>query len=260
MLADVTRLDLRLRRRSTIGYAAGMAIYTLIVVALYPSFKTSTSLNSLSGSTAAALFGITGKLTSPGGWLNANIYGNFFPLIMLLLTVGYGAASVAGQDEDGTLALVTALPLRRRAILLQKVAAMAGQALLLAIAVALCVYIGRGFQINVRPGNIAAISLALLLMGLDFGLVTMAVGAATRRRGTALGVGAGLAAASYLISSLATTISAIRPARYLSLFYWAVGNNQVSNGVSIADVAVLAAVGCIVLFAAVAAFRRADLN
>jgi ABC-2 type transport system permease protein len=260
MLADVTRLDLRLRRRSTIGYAAGMALYTLIVVALYPSFKNSTSLDSLSGSTAAALFGITGKLTSPGGWLNANIYGNFFPLIMLLLTIGYGAACVAGQDEDGTLALVTALPIRRRAILLQKVAAMAAQAFLLAIAVALCVYLGRGFQLDVSSGNIAAISLALPLMGLDFGLVTMAIGAATGRHGTALGVGAALAAASYLISSLATTISAIRPARYLSLFYWSVGNNQVSDGVSIADLTVLAAVGCLALFAAVAAFQRADLN
>ena len=41
MLANITRLDLRLRRRSAIGYAAGMALYTLIVVALYPSFKNS---------------------------------------------------------------------------------------------------------------------------------------------------------------------------------------------------------------------------
>ena|SRR5487761_1255567 len=88
MLADITRLELRLRCRSAIGYAAGMALYTLVVVALYPSFKNSTSLNSLSGSTAAALFGVTGQLTSPGGWLNANIYGNFFPLIMLILTIG----------------------------------------------------------------------------------------------------------------------------------------------------------------------------
>jgi ABC-type Mn2+/Zn2+ transport system ATPase subunit len=34
MLADITRLELTLRRRSTIGYAAGMALYTLAVVAL----------------------------------------------------------------------------------------------------------------------------------------------------------------------------------------------------------------------------------
>ena len=74
------------------------------------------------------MFGVSGPLTSPGGWLNGNIYGNFFPLIMLLLTIGYGAAALAGQDEDGTLALVAALPIRRRTILLQKAGAMALQA------------------------------------------------------------------------------------------------------------------------------------
>src|SRR6516225_7219013 len=181
MLADITRLELRLRRRSMIGYAAGMALYTLVVVALYPSFKNSTSLNSLSGSTAAALFGVTGPLTSPGGWLNGNIYGNLFPLIMLLLTVGYGAAALAGQDEDGTLALVTALPIRRHVILLQKAGAMAVQAVLLAAAVAVCVLIGRGFQLTISPVDTIAVSAAMVLMGLDFGLITMAVGMITGR-------------------------------------------------------------------------------
>jgi ABC-2 type transport system permease protein len=260
MLANVTRLDLRLRRRSTIWYAAGMALYALVVVVLYPSFRHQTSLNGLSGSTAAALFGITGKLTSPGGWLNANIYGNFFPLIMLLLTIGYGAAALAGQDEDGTLALVTALPIRRRAVILQKAGAMAVQAVLLAAAVAVCVLVGRGFQLSIRPAHTIAVSAALVLMGLDFGLITMAVGAVAGRRGTALGVGAGLAAASYLLSSLASTISGIRPGRYLSLLYWSVGNDQISRGVSAADFAVLLAVGLAALVAAAVAFGRADLS
>ena len=260
MLADITRLELRLRRRSAIGYAAGIALYTLVVVALYPSFKNSTSLNRLSGSTAAALFGVTGQLTSPGGWLNANIYGNFFPLVMLLLTIGYGGACLAGQDEDGTLALVAALPFRRRAIVFQKVSAMAVQALLLAAAVTVCVLTGRGFQLVVSPGNAVAISVATALMGLDFGLVTMAVGAVTTRRGTALGIGAGLAAASYLLSALASTISGIGPGRYLSLFYWSVGNDQISRGVSAGDFTVLTAVGLAALYAAAAAFHRADLN
>lgn len=260
MLADVARLDLRLRRRSTIWYAAGMALYALVVVVLYPAFKHQTSLNSLSGSTAAAVFGITGPLTSPDGWLNANIYSNFFPLIMLLLTIGYGAAALAGQDEDGTLALVTALPIRRRAIVLQKAGAMILQALLLAVAVTVCVLVGRGFQLTIGAGDIIAISVALVLMGLDFGLVTMAIGAATCRRGTALGVGAGLAAASYLLSSLASTISAVRPGRYLSLLWWSVGNDQISRGVSAADFTVLIVVGLLALVAAVVAFGRADLN
>jgi ABC-2 type transport system permease protein len=259
MRANVTRLDLRLRRRSMIWYAAGMALYALVVVVLYPSFRHQTSLDTLSGSTAAALIGVTGKLTSPDGWLNANIYGNFFPLIMLLLTVGYGAAALAGQDEDGTLALVTALPIRRRVILFQKAGAMAVQALLLGAAVAVCVLIGR-FELSVSPANTIAVSAAMVLMGLDFGLITMAVGVVTGRRGTALGVGAGLAAASYLVSSLASTISGIRPARYLSLLYWSAGGDQISHGVSALDFAVLLVVGLAALAAAVAAFGQADLS
>lgn len=260
MPTDITRLDLRLRRRSATSYAAGMALYTLIVVALYPSFKNSTSLDSLSGSTAAALFGVTGKLTSPGGWLNGNIYGNFFPLIMLLMTIGYGAACLAGQDEDGTLALMATLPVRRQAIVFQKVTAMTLQALFLAATVTVCVLIGRSFQLTVGLGDAIATAVALTLMGLDFGVITMAVGAATGQRGTALGIGAGLAAASYLLSSLASTISAIRPGRYLSLFYWSAGNEQITRGVSIVDFTVLIVVGLCALSVAVAAFRRADLN
>src|SRR5215469_6310941 len=260
MPAEITRLDLRLRRRSTVGYAIGMALYSLIIVALYPSFKNSTSLDSLSGSTAAALFGVTGKLTSPDGWLNGNIYSNFFPLIMLLLTIGYGAACLAGQDEDGTLALMAALPVRRRAIVFQKAWAMAVQALLLAAGVTVCVLAGRGFQLAIGPGDAVATAVALTLAGLDFGLITMAAGAATGRRGTALGIGAGLAAASYLLSSLASTISWIRPGRYLSLFYWSVGNDQISKGASVGDFTVLIVAGLCGLVAAVAAFRRADLN
>jgi beta-exotoxin I transport system permease protein len=88
----------------------------------------------------------------------------------------------------------------------------------------------------------------------------VAAGAATGRRGTALGIGTGLAAASYLLSSLAATVSWIRPGRYLSLFYYAVGNGQISTGVTAAELAILILAGLAALAAATVAFRRADLN
>jgi ABC-2 type transport system permease protein len=94
----------------------------------------------------------------------------------------------------------------------------------------------------------------------DFDLITMAVGAVTGRRGTALGAGAGLAAASYLVSSLASTVSGFRPTRYLSPLYWSAGNDQISRGVSPADFAVLLAVGLAALVAAAVSFGRADLS
>jgi len=262
MHADITRLDIARRRRSLLGYCLGMAIYALLVVAMYPAFKTSTSLDNLirSDSTAAALFGVTGPISSTGGWLNGNIYANFFPLIMLLLTIGYGAACLAGQDEDGTLGLLAALPVRRTAIVSQKAAAMAAQAAALAATVAVLVIIGRSFQLQITVASVASVSAAVFLLGLDFGLITMAAGALTGRKGTAVGIGTALAAASYLVSSLAPVASWIRPGRYASLFYWSIGNNQISHGVSPGDYAVLTVTGLLALAATVLAFQRLDVH
>jgi beta-exotoxin I transport system permease protein len=262
MRTEIARLDVLLRRRSLIGYSLGMALYTLVVVALYPAFKNSSSIDKLiaDDKTVSALFGVTGPISTSGGWLNGNIYANFLPLLMLILTLGYGAASIAGQDEDGTLGLVLALPVRRATVVLEKVAAMALQAAVLAAAVAVCVLVGRAFDLTVAFGNVAAISATSLLLGLDFGLVAMAIGARTGSRSTALGAGTALAAASYLLGSLAAVISWLHPARYASLFYWSVADDQITRGASPADYAVLVAVALAAAYAAVVAFERLDVD
>ncbi len=262
MRADVTVFDLRLRRRSLLGYTAGLALYALVVVALYPHFKDSLSLNQLTrhGSAVAALFGATGTLTSPAGWLSANIYANFLPLIMFLITIGYGAASIAGQDEDGTLSLTTTLPLTRRSILLQKTASLAAQAVLLGFVTMACVAAGRGFGLAVPAANLAGITTGVILAGIDFGLLALAVGCRTGSRGTALGVASAAAATSYLISSLAPVVSWLGPVRYASLLYWSTGNNQLTVGLPATSIAVLTVVGLALLALAGAGFRRLDLH
>jgi ABC-2 type transport system permease protein len=262
MPADVSLLDLRLRRRLLIGYTLGMALYALVIVALYPEFKNATSLNDLTkhGSTAAALFGVTGSLTSPSGWLNANLYQNFLPLIMLLTTIGYGAACLAGQDEDGTLSLVTTLPIPRRSILVQKVAVLALQALALALVTMLCMIVGRGFDLTLPVSHLAGVSVGVALLGLDFGLLAIAVGSGTGSRGTALGVTAAVAAASFLISSLAPVVAWLRPAKYVSLFFWSVGNGQLAGGLTLPSAGVLLIVGMVLLAISAWTFGRLDLH
>lgn len=262
MHAQITRLDVAAKRRSLLAYSVGMAVYTLIVVALYPAFKDSASLDKLihDDPTGAALFGVTGTISSSDGWLNGNIYANFLPLVMLLVTVAYGAAALAGQDEDGTLSMIATLPIRRDVVVLEKAAAMAVQAVILAAAVAACAAAGHWFDLTTSLGNIVASALAVAVLGVDLGLITMAVGGLTGRRGTAIAAGATVAAASYLVSSLAPVVSWIRPAKYLSLFYWSIGDNQITTGVTIGDYAVMLAVGLCALYAATRAFRHLDLH
>ena len=262
MTAEIARYDLYNRRRLTLWYAVGMALYMLVIVALYPSFKHSTELNKLTqgNSPLAALFGATGTLTSPAGWMNVNAYANFLPLIMLLLTVGYGAGAIAGQNEDGTLGLLVVLPLARRRILAGKTGTMIIQALILALTVAACVYIGRAFEVTLDPWHVATATLAVLLLGIDLGLIALALGAATGSRGTAIGITSALAAVCYIISSLAPMVHWIQPLRYASLFYWAVGNQQLTRGTGPGSFAVLFAVAIAAAITANTAFRHLDIR
>lgn len=262
MSADVTVLDLRLRRRALIGYAVGLGLYALVIVALYPSFKNDTSLNKFTenGSAAAALFGANGPITTPTGWLNANLYANFVPLVSLLLTIGYGASCLAGQDEDGTLGLIAALPIARRRLVIQKFATLSLQAIGISIVTALCAIAGRGFDLTVSTTGLIGVTIGVTLLGIDFGVLAMYVGAATGSRGSALGITSALAAASYLISSLAPAVQWLHPARYASPFFYAVGNGQLDHGIGAASVAVLAGTAAALLVAAITAFNRLDVH
>lgn len=262
MTTETLMLDLRLRRRSTIGYAIGMALYVLVIVALYPSFKDDASLDDFTkgNSTLAALFGATGSLTSPIGWMNANVYSNFLPLIALVITLGYGAWCIAGQDESDVLSLVVTLPRSRRAILAQKSAAMALVALPAVVATLLVTLVGRAFDLDLDVGPLVGTSFVVLLLAIDFGALAMLIGALTGARGEALGISSAVAAAMYLISSLAPVTDWIAPLRYFSLFYWSIGNGQLENGITIGQVGVLVAVAAGLLVAAAFAFDRLDVH
>jgi ABC-2 type transport system permease protein len=122
MWPDVLRFDLRLRRRMLLWTAGGVVAYVFLIVAVYPSFKGDTSLDAMiqANPAAASASGISGSITTPAGWLNANVYANIGPLLALLLTIGYGAAAVAGQDADGTLGLLATLPMSRTRLVLAR--------------------------------------------------------------------------------------------------------------------------------------------
>lgn len=263
MIAGIAVLDVSLRRRSIGWSALAVALVVVAAAGLYSVAMSRTSLvHSLNGAGgAAAVFGSSGSLTSAAGWLNAGVYVTLFPLVTLLLTIAYGGRAITGQDEDGTLGLISTLPVHRPAIVLQKSAAM------LTIALLLGVVVGAGtllfaalFDLTVNQRAVVTTSTAVVLLGLDFGLITMAIATLTRRSRRAVTIGALVVAASYLVSALAQTVTPLRPAQYASLFYWSVQNSQLTYGVRPLDFAVLGAVGVAALTTTLVAFQRFDLR
>ncbi len=261
MRTDVAQIDLRLRRRSMLWFAVGMAIYTFMLVAMYPTVKSDASLGALTENPAvAALLGVTGSFTSPAGWVNGNLYANFLPLMILLLTIGYGASSIAGQSEDGSLGLVATLPLSRRRLVREKTLVLALLAVPLAVVTMAFVLLGRHYDLTLPIGAVIGTTFAILVMGVDFGLVAMIIGVLTGNRGLALGLASALAAASYLVSSLAPIVSWAHSIRPASLFYWAVGGDQLTAGPSFSVYAVLVLVGIVLHLAVVVMIERLDIR
>ena len=206
------------------------------------------------------MFGISGSITSPTGWISANIYANFLPLVILLITIGYGAAAIAGQEHDGHLELVMSMPFSRRRVALEKIAVLVIQATVLMVAVFVSVLVGRWFDLSIGISHLATASIGVLLLGVDLGLLALTVGAATGNRGLALGVASTVAGVSYLISSLAPLVNWLEPARYLSLFYWSVGDDQLDRGLSAGGFVVLVLVGAALAAASIPCFRHHDLT
>ncbi len=248
---EIARLDLRLRRRSMVWYSVGVAVYVLLIVVVYPAVKSDASLTKLTADnpTMTALLGVSGSLTSPVGWVSGNVYANFLPLIVLLVTISYGASAVAGQSETGTLGLEAALPFARSQLVLEKTIALVLCPIPLSIVTMLCVFAGRAYQLGLGIWPVVGTTLAVVILGVDFGLLALLVGAHRGNRSHALGASAAIAAGSYLVSSLGPVSSLARAVRPASLFYWAIGGDQLESGPTPLGFGVLLTTG-LALFAA----------
>ena len=109
------------------------------------------------------------------------------------------------------------------------------------------------------PDRLAAALVMLVLLGLAFGDIALAISAYTGNRGAAIGVTVALLVAMYLVDALSSIVDGLGAIRPLSLFRYYMGGDPLRNGLSPGDAAVLAVVAALFLALAVIAFERRDL-
>ena len=98
------------------------------------------------------------------------------------------------------------------------------------------------------------------LLGILYGTVALALGAATGRRGVARGVAAALAVAAYLLSSLADLVGWLKPIRPASPWYHTLGVDPLAAGFLPLHLLVIVVMTAAVIGAAVTAFDRRNLG
>ncbi|HKZ28399.1 MAG TPA: ABC transporter permease subunit [Acidimicrobiia bacterium] len=267
MLRNIFAKTLRDRRRSMIWWIVGSFGYLVAITATYSFFidqqQVYQSLLENYPEALLAMFGVESgaALFSPDGYLTSQAFGWLVPLLTLVLGIGIGAGAVAGEEEDGTMDLLLALPVTRTSLILQKLGAMIVLLLVLGVAVFAGTAVGAvGIDMDVSMVNLAAASLSAVLFGLVFGTLALAIGAATGKRGVSLGVSSGVALVAFLIQTLAPIVDWLEPAHPLTPFYYYGDNQPLVNGLHWGHAGVLIGLSALLVLVAVLTFRRRDIG
>lgn len=257
----VTRGVLHTQRRSLVLWSIAVAAVSAIYVSFYPAMGGGGEMQAMIDSMPDSMVTALGydQIGTPGGYLSSTVYGILGPILLLVFAIGTGARLIAGNEEDGSLELELTAPVSRRQVFVERLVTLAVDVVLLvAVLTLVTIALVTALDMDVAADRILAGSTGLLLLVLGFGTLALAVGAATGRRGIALGTAAGLAVVSFMLDAIGPTVemdwmTAISP------FSWYLGDNPLVDGF---DPGGLAALAVIPVASAVAGwwrFERRDL-
>jgi ABC-2 type transport system permease protein len=233
---ELARRGLLDHRRALVGWCIGVIGYAALTCSIFPSIKGSADFEQLVEhypDALKSLFGIGqgGDITSGAGFVDAELFSLMLPLFVLVLAISSGVRTFAAEEESGRLDLVLSYPVRRRDAVLAKGVAVAAEIALVCVVGFAALFVLDGvFGLDLDLSRLAAALVGLAALGLFYGWLALAVGAAVPSKVLALGLPAGYAAAAYLVSGLHSLAGWLDPFRFLSPF-WLVGSAPLQNGV-----------------------------
>ena len=260
----LTLRTLRERWRSTVGWGLGLVLIGVMQLAVYPSVASSSEgMQAFVDQWPEALreaFGLD-AYTTGAGFLNAEMFSMMIPLVLIAVAATAAAAATAGEEEKGTADLLLSLPVSRGRVMAAKVLAGTIAVVLVAAATWLTIALGAPLvDLEIAAGDLAAGMVMTTLLALFFGAVTLFIGAATGKRGVALGVGVGFALAAFLLNALAPLADWLEPWQAASPFEWALGNEPLTSGVDQPMAWLLLGWSAALAVLAGLAYRRRDIG
>lgn len=219
------------RRRTVWYWAIGLASMSYITFAAWPAISQDAQaleglVNSMP-SEVLAMFGLTdpGALATPEGFVSSRTYGSVGPIAVIVFAITAMTAFVAKEESSGQLDLVLSNPLRRAVVIPEKAA---GVACLLGVIVAfltVVAFVGDAiWDMGFDPLPVVTANIGLGLLGLCFWGIAVALWSLLGSSGPAVGITSAIAIAAFLMNGLGAIVSGLAFMRYLSPFYWYLGD------------------------------------
>lgn len=205
-----------------------------------------------------ALFG-GGDLSTPEGFYQIESFGMVTPIALLVVTITIGAKALAGEEENRTMGMLLANPVRRSTVVAENAVTMVIYGVIVGVVTFLGVAGGAliaGLDLSLL--NVAATCALATLIGVLFGALSLLVGAATGRVRYAIFIPAGAALVFHTVNALASLDDAWWGA--LSPFHYYLGSDPLVNGMHWSGAAILAGLSALLIALAFPAFERRDLH
>lgn len=254
------------RRRSVWVWAIGLSSMSLLTFAAWPALaKDSEALMELLEAfpkEVLAMMGLTdaSSIATPEGFVSTRTYGAVGPVVMIVFAISAMASFVAKEEASGILDLVLSASQQRRALMREK--ALGVVALIGIIVVVLFVVALVGNEVwglGISFTGIVGANVGLGLFGLCFWGIAVALWSLLPNSAAAMGVTAAFAIVSFFLNGLGVIVDALAPARWISPFYWYLGDTvPLAKGFTwgYAALAVVAVAGTAI---AITRFDRRDL-
>ncbi len=228
----------------------GMAVYRDIDLTVYTDLPESirTVMNIPDGADVGSLaYGV--------------IYGLYGALVLAVLALLMGSASIAGEERRGTMGLLLGNPKSRTHVLVSKAMAMA---LVTGLAVLVLWGAGRAvpliLDVEIAGMDIEALVFHMFFNAIFYGLLATAISAWTGNGGLASGATAGVMVLSMFASGLLPVIEGLENVAKAFPWYYFDGSQPVVNGIEWGHIGVLLAASVVFILVAVIGVNRRDLK
>lgn len=258
---------LKMQANSIASYAAGSALYSLLVVVLFQQFverNKSFFENYINIMPKALLrvFNAGGDLTSFGGFVGAEYLSFIWVVLAAAFVIAFTSGALAKELEQGTLELMLAYPLGRGRFFLSKVAALVAGVLIIVVATVAGLWLGALSQhLDVQTSAywaVGALATAFALAIAGYGFLFSAIAS---ERATAAGAAAGLTVIFYAINFAAQNWDQLSGLRRVTLFSYYLPEDAINLGrVDTGAVVALLGVAFVATTAAGIIFRLRDLS
>jgi ABC-2 type transport system permease protein len=202
------------------------------------------------------------NIATPAGYLDGQLYALMLPLLLSGMAIAGASALTSGDEDAGRLELIHALPVGRRTIWLGRwtsaVLALFAVAVVTGIVMLACLPL---FSLDeVGAWRIVGATAGCALLAAFHAAVAYAAGGIGGARSTAVGLAVLVLVAGYVVNFLFPLVDALRAVHIASPWYWAIGEQPVTDGVSAGHLLLLLAATSALVWLGTAAVQRRDIR